>query len=74
MNVVRINVSLPQETYEKLAEEVEVRGRSRFIGEAINKALSERRNRKLAVEYREAAQEIKRINADLEGTIADGID
>ena len=74
MNVIRINVSLPQETYKELTEEVESRGRSRFISEAINNALTERQNRRLAVEYREAGQEIKRINADLEGTIADGID
>jgi metal-responsive CopG/Arc/MetJ family transcriptional regulator len=74
MNVIRINVSLPQTTYKELTEEVESRGRSRFISEAINNALTKRRNRRLAVEYREAGQEIKRINADMEGTIADGID
>lgn len=74
MNVIRMNVSLPQETYKELTEEVESRGRSRFISEAINNALTERRNRRLAVEYHEAGQEIKRINADMEGTIADGID
>ena len=74
MNVIRINVSLPQATYKELTEEIESRGRSRFISEAINNALTKRRNRRLAVEYREAGQEIKRINADLEGTIADGID
>lgn len=74
MNVVRINVSLPQATYKDLTEEVESRGRSHFISEAINNAITERRNRRLAVEYLEAAQEIKRINADLEGAIADGID
>lgn len=74
MNVIRINVSLPQETYKELTKEVESRGRSHFISEAINNALTERQNRRLAIEYREAGQEIKRINADLEGTIADGID
>ncbi|MEI7636472.1 MAG: hypothetical protein WCJ37_04150 [Syntrophus sp. (in: bacteria)] len=74
MNVIRINVSLPQATYKELTEEVESRGRSHFICEAINNAIAERRNRRLAVEYLEAGQEIKRINADLEGTIADGID
>jgi metal-responsive CopG/Arc/MetJ family transcriptional regulator len=74
MNVIRINVSLPYDTYQELNEEVESRGRSHFISEAVNKAIKERRNRKLAVEYREAGQEIKRINADMEGTIADGID
>lgn len=74
MNVIRINVSLPQTTYKELTEEVESRGRSRFISEAINNALTKKRNRRLAIEYREAGQEIKRINTDLEGTIADGID
>jgi metal-responsive CopG/Arc/MetJ family transcriptional regulator len=74
MNVMRINVSMPRETYKELTEEVESRGRSRFISEAINNALMERKKRRLAVEYREAGQEIKRISADLEGTIADGID
>jgi metal-responsive CopG/Arc/MetJ family transcriptional regulator len=74
MSVIRINVSLPQTTYKELTEEIESRGRSRFISEAINNALTKRRNRRLAVEYREAGQEIKRINADMEGTIADGID
>ena len=74
MNTIRINVCLPRKTYEELAAEVETRGRSRFICEALSNALKARRNRKLAVEYQDATQEIKRINADLEGTIADGID
>lgn len=74
MNTVRINVSLSRSTYEELSEEVEPRGRSRFISEAISSALREKRNRRLAVEYREAAAESQRVNADLEGTLADGID
>ena len=74
MNAIRINVSLSRETYEGLTEEVEPRGRSRFISKAINNAIAERRNRRIALEYQEAGQEIKRINADLEGTVADGID
>ncbi len=74
MSVIRINVSLPQATYQELTEEVESRGRSHFISEAINNAIREKRNRRLAVEYLEAGQEIKRMNTDLEGTIADGID
>ena len=73
MNVIRVNVSLSQAIYKELTEEVESRGGSRFISEAINSAITERRNRRLALEYREAGQEIKQINADLEGTIADGI-
>jgi metal-responsive CopG/Arc/MetJ family transcriptional regulator len=74
MNVIRINVSLPQTTYNDLNEEIAARGRSRFICEAIQIALMKRRNQRLALEYRESALEIKRINAELEGTIADGID
>jgi metal-responsive CopG/Arc/MetJ family transcriptional regulator len=74
MNTIRINVSLTRSAYEALSEEVESRGRSRFISEAIDNALKERRNRRLAAEYREASQEIKLINADLEGAVADGID
>ena len=74
MNTIRINISLSRTTYEELSEEVESRGRSRFISEAISNALKEKRNLRLAEEYREAAGEIKRINADLEGTVADGID
>jgi len=74
MNTIRVNISLSRTTYEKLSEEVEPRGRSRFISEAINNALREKRNQQLAAEYREAAEEIKRINTDLEGSVADGID
>ena len=74
MNTIRINISLSRTTYEELSEEVEPRGKSRFISEAIRNAIKEKRNRRLAAEYREAAEEIKRINADLEGTVADGID
>jgi metal-responsive CopG/Arc/MetJ family transcriptional regulator len=74
MNTVRINVSLSRETYEELSEVVASRGRSRFISEVISNALKERRNRQLAAEYREASREIKRINAELEEAVADGID
>ena len=74
MNVIRINVSLPQETYQEITQEVESGARSHFIAEAINKALIEKRNQRLAADYMEASQEIKRINAELEGSIADGID
>ena len=74
MNVVRINVSLPQATYQKLAEEVEPRGRSHFIADAISNAITQKRNQRLAADYLEASQEIKRVNVELEGAIADGID
>jgi len=74
MNTIRMNISLSRSTYEELSEEVEPRGKSRFISNAIHNALKEKRNRRLAAEYREAAGEIKQINADLDGTVADGID
>ena len=74
MNTIRMNISLSRSTYEELSAEVEPRGKSRFISNAIHNALKEKRNRRLAAEYREAAGEIKQINADLEGTVADGID
>jgi metal-responsive CopG/Arc/MetJ family transcriptional regulator len=74
MNTIRINISLSRATYEELNEKVESRGRSRFISEAISNALREKRNQRLAADYREAAEEIKRINADMEGTVTDGID
>ena len=74
MNVVRINVSLPQAIYQELAGEVEPGGRSHFIADAIKNAIKEKRNQKLAADYLEASQEIKRINVELEGAVADGID
>ncbi len=74
MEAVRINVSLPKEVLEELSKEVGPRKRSRFITEAIKHSLKERRNERLAVEYREAAAEIGRINKELEGVINDGLD
>ncbi len=74
MNTIRINISVSRATYEELNENIESRGRSRFISEAISNALREKRNQRLAADYREAAEEIKRINADMEGTVTDGID
>ncbi len=74
MEAVRINVSLPKEVLEELSKEVGPRKRSRFITEAIEHFLKERRNKRLAVEYREAAAEIRRVNKELEGVINDGLD
>ena len=74
MNTIRINISVSRAIYEELNEKVESRGRSRFISEAISYALREKRNQRLAADYREAAEEIKRINADMEGPVTDGID
>jgi metal-responsive CopG/Arc/MetJ family transcriptional regulator len=71
---VRINVSLPNELFERLSQEVESRKRSRFISEAIELVLREQRAERLAAEYIEAAAEIRRVNKELEGVINDGLD
>jgi metal-responsive CopG/Arc/MetJ family transcriptional regulator len=71
---VRINVSLPEDTFEKLCQEVGPRKRSRFISTAIERVLRDKRAERLAAEYREAATEIRRINQELEGAIGDGLD
>jgi metal-responsive CopG/Arc/MetJ family transcriptional regulator len=74
MNSVRINVSLPQELFKELARDVEPRKRSRFITEAIERFLKERRAKKLAAEYEEASAEIRRVNQELEGVVSNGLD
>ena len=74
MEMVRINVSIPRNVFRELSQEVESRKRSRFITEAIVRLVKERRDQRLAVDYREAAKEINRINKELEGTINDGLD
>jgi len=71
---VRINVSLPEELFEKLSREVEPRKRSRFISKAIERVLGDNRAERLAAEYREGAAEIRRVNQELEGVIGDGLD
>jgi metal-responsive CopG/Arc/MetJ family transcriptional regulator len=71
---VRINVSLPEDLFEKLSREVEPRKRSRFISTAIERVLSDKRSEMLAAEYREAAAKIRRVNQELEGVIGDGLD
>ena len=73
MSVVRINISLSKGTFEELAREIEPRKRSRYISEVVAKFLKERRSQRLASEYRDAAEESKTINQDLEGTLGDGI-
>ena len=73
MNSTRINISIPQEVYTELSE-IEPRKRSRFITEAVKYFLKEKKKRKLAAEYQEAAAEFKRINQELEGAISDGLD
>ncbi len=74
METARINVSLPKEILAELSMEVDSRKRSRFITEAIRRLLREKREKRLAAEYREAAQDIRRVNQELEGVIADGLD
>lgn len=74
MGFVRINVSLPRETFSELSNNIEPRKRSRFITEALQRSLKEQRNRRLAAEYKEATAEIQRINKELEGAISDGLD
>jgi metal-responsive CopG/Arc/MetJ family transcriptional regulator len=71
---VRINVSLPEDLFEKLSREVEPRKRSRFISTAIERSLRDKRAGRLAAEYREAAAEIRRVNQELEGVTGDGLD
>jgi len=74
MASVRINVCLPEEIYHHLKEEVKPRETSRFITTAVKKMIDERRQERLAAEYREAAGEMRAQYNDLEGTIGDGID
>jgi metal-responsive CopG/Arc/MetJ family transcriptional regulator len=74
MKVVRINVSIPKDVFMEISEDVEPRKRSRFITEAVKDFLKKKRAKRLAAEYEEASSEIKRINRELEGAIADGLD
>lgn len=74
MNSVRINISLPKETFKELSRDIEPRKRSRFITQAVMRSLKEIKIQKLAAEYEEAFAEIKRINKELEGVISDGLD
>jgi metal-responsive CopG/Arc/MetJ family transcriptional regulator len=74
MNSVRINISLPKETFKELSRDIEPRKRSRFITQAVMRSLKEIKKQKLAAEYEEASAEIKRINKELEGVISNGLD
>ena len=73
METVRINVSIPKDIFEDLSQEVKSRKRSRFITESIKRSLKEKRDQRLAADYREAAEEIRRVNQKFEGAINDGI-
>jgi len=72
--MARININVPEEVLDEISEVVQPRRRSRFITEAILRSLNELREKKLALEYEEAADEIRRINRELEGVVADGLD
>ncbi len=73
MSSIRVNVSLPEGTFSELKEEVPLRERSKFIAVAISKLIKERREERLAREYREAAKDIGEAYKDLEGTLNDGL-
>jgi metal-responsive CopG/Arc/MetJ family transcriptional regulator len=68
-----ITPTLPEGTYSELKQEVPHRERSKFITLAIKKLISERRNERLAREYREAAKEGLETYKDMEGTLNDGL-
>jgi len=74
MASVRINISLPEDAFKELSRDIEPGKRSRFIAQAVKKSLKDLKKQRLAVEYEEAAAEIRRVNQDLEGTISDGLD
>ena len=74
MSSIRINVSLPEDTFEELSKEVDSRKRSQFITEALRLLLKKKRDQRLAVEYQEAAAETRKTNKELEGAISDGLD
>jgi metal-responsive CopG/Arc/MetJ family transcriptional regulator len=74
MGTVRINVSIPKDVFGEMSREVASRKRSQFITEAIKRLIKEKRVQKLAAEYREASEEIRRVNQELEGAVNDGLD
>jgi metal-responsive CopG/Arc/MetJ family transcriptional regulator len=74
MESVRINISLPKEVFAELSREAGSRKRSRFVTEAVRRLIKERRDQRLAAEYREAADEIQRVNRELDGVLSDGLD
>jgi len=74
MHTVRVNISLPEDLLNEISREVGPRKRSRFITQAIARSLKELKDQKLAAEYEEAAAEISRINQEVDGVTADGLD
>ena len=73
MSSVRINISLPEETFKELSRDIGSRRRSRFIAQAVKSSLKELKKKQFAAEYEEAAKKIKRINQELEGALFDGL-
>jgi metal-responsive CopG/Arc/MetJ family transcriptional regulator len=74
MSSVRINISLPEELAQELDREIEPRKKSHFIAQAIRYFMKQKKAHTLAMEYREAAEEIHRVNKELEGVLGDGLD
>jgi len=73
MRSVRINISLPEETFKELSRDIKPRRRSRFVARAVKNSLNELKKKRLAAEYEEAAKEIKQINQELEGALSDAL-
>jgi len=74
MSSVRINVSLPEETFKEISRDIEPRKRSRFITQAVKRSLKDLKKQRLTAEYEQAAAEIRRVNQELEGAVSDGLD
>ncbi|MFH1147709.1 MAG: hypothetical protein V1736_08375 [Pseudomonadota bacterium] len=74
MGSARLNISIPEKTLASMDKDVKPGERSKFIAEAIESLLRKRREERLARDYQEAAEEIRAVNADWEGTLGDGLD
>jgi len=48
MSSVRINISLPEETFKELSRDIGSRKRSRFIAQAVKSYLNELKKKRLA--------------------------
>ena len=72
--MVRINISLAEDLFEELVQEVPPRKRSRFIAESLRVSLDRKKAQQLAEEYRAAAAEILEMSRELEGVSGDGLD
>jgi metal-responsive CopG/Arc/MetJ family transcriptional regulator len=74
MSSIRINISLPEELAQELDREIEPRKKSRFIAQAIRYFMKQKKAHSLALEYQESAEEIRRVNREMEGVLNDGLD